>query len=149
MFNANLSAFGPNSLWPDYYCRLVQFPVYSIKNTFIHFIYFSAVYALLGETVKWIPMSPQRISYVNLHNDGTLDLNFTRVTNQVMPQIVYILKGRLWSRDCLLDPSDASPSCRLWEPSGFIPRNGATTFSLILCYLILGACLTAKYCACV
>ena len=78
---------------------------------------YSAVDAVIGEVVKWIPMSSQRFSSIEVYDDGTTDLNFTRVTNQVMPSIVYILNGKLWSRDCLLDPSDAKPACRIWEPS--------------------------------
>ena len=81
-------------------------------------------------------MSSKRISYIHLQDDGTLDVNFTRVTEQVMPQIVYILHGKLWSRDCLLDPG-VIPVCRLWEPSEINTRNSAFVPDVTCCNWII------------
>ena len=108
-------------------------------------ICYSAVEAILGETVKWIPMSPQRVSYIHVADDGTLDLNFTRVTLQVMPQIVYILHGKLWSRDCLMDPSSI-PICRLWEPSVIPNMHNSANAEYFLRYNLLFTYLFVVFC---
>ena len=98
--------------------------------------------------MKWIPMSAQRVSYIHVADDGTLDVNFTRVTEEVMPQIVYILHGKLWSRDCLMEPG-VIPVCRLWEPSAIKPHNSAfvhrsISYNLSFVYLFIVFCWYTK-----
>ena len=73
----------------------------------------SIAHTLLGETNKWIPMSANRINYISVDNNGSVDVVFNRVPELEIVTLTCLQADQLYTRECPLYP-DKVPVCKMF-----------------------------------
>ena len=81
------------------------------------FSFFSTVkvQAIFGETDKWNSLSSDRIDFISLGTEGSVDVIFSQVDVAEKINVSYILEDKLYSHECALYPG-IQPTCRLYGP---------------------------------